>query len=51
MEELSFASMEAIQGGGDPTNTQIACYVIGVVYGFIHPVLGIIAGAACLYAD
>jgi hypothetical protein len=41
--------MEGIEGGR-PTNEQFICWGVSVVYGFIHPVMGIVSGFACLWA-
>ena len=51
MKSLNVEKMESIEGGATPSGTQVACYLISVGYGLINPVLGIISGAACLFAD
>jgi hypothetical protein len=52
IQELSLQELESLQGAGWPaTKTQYACFVIATAYGFIHPVMGIVAGFACIHAD
>lgn len=51
MKKIDSMQMEAVNGGAIPTKTQVACYVCGLAYSFVNPILGIIAGGVCLFAD
>ena len=51
MKKLEMTQMEVVCGGLTPTGTQVACYLISVGYGFINPIVGIVSGAICLFAD
>ena len=51
MKKLQLNQMEVLTGGAVPTKQQVTCYVASTILGLCNPIVGIIAGGICLFAD